>query len=161
MMFAGDKIGDLMKTTMPPEDAKKWFGIAPPDLTLAARVRKPEWIYTYLRSFYLDDTSTSGWSNTLFPNVAMPHILYELEGSKQLVGKDPHTGKPTYKFIKAGTMTTEEYNAAMRDLTNFLVYLAEPIKLKRYSIGAYVIGFLLLLLLVSYALKKEYWRDVH
>lgn len=161
MMFAGDKIADLMKTTMPAADAKKWFGITPPDLTVIARVRKPEWIYTYLRSFYLDEKSASGWSNALFPNVAMPHILYELEGSKHLVGKDEHTGKPVYKFIKAGTMTTAEYDEAMRDLTNFLVYMGEPIQLKRYSIGAYVIAFLLVLLLASYALKKEYWRDVH
>ena len=161
MLFAGSKIGDLMKTTMPVADAKEWFGIAPPDLSLVARVRKPEWIYTYLRSFYLDQKSTSGWSNTLFPNVAMPHILYELEGSKELVGIDPETKTPKFKLIKAGTMSTEKFDGAMRDLTNFLVYLAEPIKLKRYTIGAYVLAFLLLLLVASYALKKEFWRDVH
>jgi len=161
MLFAGSKPGDLMKTTMPTADAKQWFGIAPPDLTLVARVRSPDWIYTYLRSFYLDDKSRSGWSNTLFPNVAMPHILYELEGSKVLVSKHSTTGKPEFKLIKPGTMSTEEYDGAMRDLTNFLVYLAEPIKLHRYAIGAYVIAFLLILLLASFALKKEYWRDVH
>ena len=161
MLFAGDKIGGLMKTTMPVADAKEWFGIAPPDLSLVARVRKPEWIYTYLRSFYLDQKSSSGWSNTLFPNVAMPHILYELEGSKELVGMDPKTKTPKFKLLKAGKMTTEQFDGAMRDLTNFLVYLAEPIKLKRYSLGAFVLAFLLLLLVASYALKKEYWRDVH
>ena len=161
MLFAGDKIGDLMKTTMPVADAKEWFGIAPPDLSLVARVRDPDWIYTYLRSFYLDQKSSSGWSNTLFPNVAMPHILYELEGSKELVGLDPKTKTPEFKLIKAGKMTTEQFDGAMRDLTNFLVYLAEPIKLKRYSLGAFVLAFLLLLLVASYALKKEYWRDVH
>ncbi len=161
MLFAGDKIADLMKTTMPVADAKEWFGIAPPDLSLVARVRDPDWIYTYLRSLYLDQKSSSGWSNTLFPNVAMPHILYELEGSKELVGLDPKTKTPKFKLIKAGKMTTEQFDGAMRDLTNFLVYLAEPIKLKRYSLGAFVLAFLLLLLVASYALKKEYWRDVH
>jgi len=160
MLFAGDKLGDLMKTTMPVADAKKWFGVAPPDLTLVARVRKPEWIYTYLRGFHMDPKSHSGWNNVVFHNVAMPHILYELEGSKVLSGTDEH-GRPKFTYVKRGTLTKEQYDAAVRDLTNFLVYLAEPAKLHRYSIGVYVIAFLLVLLLFSIALKKEYWRDVH
>ncbi len=95
LMFAGNKPGDLMRTTMPAEYAKDWFGVVPPDLTLIARVRKPDWIYTYLRNFYLDDSSPSGWNNNLFQNVAMPHVLYGLQGSQRLVSKSSEgDGKP-------------------------------------------------------------------
>jgi ubiquinol-cytochrome c reductase cytochrome c1 subunit len=161
--FASDKTGDLMTTTMPAEDAKRWFGVAPPDLTLVARVRKPAWIYTYLRSFYLDEKSPSGWNNTLFENVAMPHILYELQGSQRAVFKEENGTKKFdhFELEKPGTMTEVEYDDAMRDLTNFLVYLGEPAKLKRYTIGVFVILFLIVLTVLSYLLKKEYWKDVH
>jgi ubiquinol-cytochrome c reductase cytochrome c1 subunit len=163
LMFASDKTGDLMTTTMPAEDAKRWFGVAPPDLTLVARVRKPAWIYTYLRSFYLDEKSPSGWNNTLFENVAMPHILYELQGSQRAVFKEENGVKKFdhFELDKPGTMTEAEYDDAMRDLTNFLVYLGEPAKLKRYTIGVFVILFLIVLTVLSYLLKKEYWKDVH
>lgn len=161
MMFTADKVGELMTTNMAPEDGKKWFGVAPPDLTLVARLRKPDWIYTYLKSFYLDDGSRSGWNNTLFPNVAMPHVLYELQGSQRLVATDPDTGKPEFALVKEGTLSPEEYDSALRDLTNFLVYLAEPVKLKRHTIGVFVILFLLVFMVLSYLLKKEYWKDVH
>lgn len=160
LLFAADKPSDLMIANMPVEDAKKWFGVAPPDLTLVARLRKPEWIYTYLRSFYLDEGSPSGWNNTLFENVAMPHILYELQGSQRLVGTDDH-GKPEFALVREGSLDLAEFDIAMRDLTNFLVYLAEPIKLKRHTIGVFVILFLLVFLVVAYLLKKEYWKDIH
>ena len=162
-MFAADKTGDLMTTTMPDEDAKKWFGVTPPDLTLVARVRKPAWIYTYLRSFYVDERSPSGWNNTLFENVAMPHILYELQGSQRAVFKEENGTKKFDHFEMGapGTMTEAEFDNAMRDLTNFLVYLGEPAKLKRYTIGVFVILFLIVLTVLSYLLKKEYWKDVH
>ena len=163
LMFASDKVGDLMTTTMPQDFAKKWFGVAPPDLTLVARVRKPDWLYTYLRSFYLDDSSPSGWNNTLFENVAMPHILYELQGSQRAVFTEEHGQKKFdhFELESPGTMTPDEYDEAMRDLTNFLVYLAEPVKMKRYTIGVFVILFLLVLTVLSYLLKKEYWKDIH
>ena len=160
-LFASDKIGDLMVTNMSAEDAKTWFGVAPPDLTLAARVRKADWIYTYLRSFYIDDESPSGWNNTLFENVAMPHVLYGLQGSQRLVGIDPETRKPEFGLVKQGAMSVEEYDDTIRDLTNFMVYLAEPIKLKRHTIGVFVIAFLIILFISAYFLKKEYWRDIH
>ena len=160
-LFASDKVGDLMLTNMSAEDAKQWFGVAPPDLTLAARVRNADWIYTYLRSFYIDDESPSGWNNTLFENVAMPHVLYGLQGSQRLVGIDPETQKPEFGLVKQGAMTVEEYDDAIRDLTNFMVYLAEPIKLKRHTIGVFVIAFLIILFILAYFLKKEYWKDVH
>ncbi len=164
LLFAADKIGDLMKTAMPAEDARVWFGTAPPDLTLAARFRGPDWIYTYMRSFYRDESAPGGWNNKVFPQVAMPHVLYEWQGEQRAViekgehGVEQITG---FEIAKAGAMGEMEYNAAMRDLTNFMVYLAEPAKLVRYEIGIYVIFFLIIFLGVAYLLKKEYWNDIH
>ncbi len=163
LLFAADKVGDLMKAVMPKEDAQKWFGIAPPDLTLIARSRKPEWVYTYLRSFYRDDKSPSGWNNVVFPHVAMPHALYEWQGRQRAVFKNGN-GVPVFEKFeleRPGTMSKEKYDEAMRDLTNFLVYLGEPAKLERYRIGVFVILFLLVFLVFAYLLKKEYWKDVH
>ena len=184
LMFTTEKTGDLMQTTMPAEDAKSWFGVAPPDLTLVSRVRKPNWLYTYLRGFYLDESSPSGWNNSLFENVAMPHAMYELQGVQRLVGKvdkttygagDAHaaegdadvTGSQTvvgdaiFELVHPGKMTPAEFDKAMTDLTAFLAYLAEPAQLKRTSMGVYSILFLIILMMLSYLLKKEYWRDVH
>lgn len=163
LLFAADKVGDLMKAVMPKEDAQKWFGIAPPDLTLIARSRKPEWVYTYMRSFYRDDKSPSGWNNIVFPHVAMPHVLYEWQGRQRAVFKNGN-GVPVFEKFeleRPGTMSKEKYDEAMRDLTNFLVYLGEPAKLERYRIGVFVILFLLVFLVFAYLLKKEYWKDVH
>jgi len=160
-LFASDKVGDLMVTNMKAGDAKRWLGVAPPDLTLAARVRKPDWLYTYMRSFYVDDKSPTGWNNTLFENVAMPHVLYGLQGNQRLVGTNPETQKPEFGLVKQGSMSAGEYDDAMRDLTNFMVYLAEPIKLKRNTVGVFVIAFLIILLILTYFLKKEYWKDIH
>ncbi len=180
LLFAADKVGDLMKAVMPREDAKLWFGTAPPDLTLVTRSRSPSWVYTYMRSFYRDDKSPSGWNNIVFEHVAMPHVLYEWQGSqravfrteKRKVNIESPNGKKEEKVVeekvfdhfelqKPGTMTPAEYNAAMRDLTNFLVYLGEPVKLTRYHIGVYVLIFLILFGIVAYLLKREYWKDVH
>ena len=163
LLFATDKVGELMHAVMPQEDAKAWFGTAPPDLTLAARAHKPKWIYTYMRSFYRDDKSPSGWNNTVFQHVAMPHVLYEWQGHQRAVFKTVNGRQEFEKFglERAGTMTPEKYNEAMRDLTNFLVYLAEPAKLVRYEVGIYVLLFLAVFLLFAYLLKKEYWKDVH
>lgn len=164
LLFAADKIGDLMTTAMPAEDARVWFGTAPPDLTLSARFRGPDWIYTYMRSFFRDESAPSGWNNKVFPLVAMPHVLYEWQGEQQaVIEKGEHGGEQIigFEIAKAGTMDEMEYNAAMRDLTNFMVYLAEPAKLVRYEIGIYVIFFLIIFLGVAYLLKKEYWNDIH
>ena len=180
LLFAADKVGDLMKAVMPPADAKVWFGVAPPDLSLVARSRGPAWIYTYMRSFYRDDASPSGWNNLVFPQAAMPHVLYEWQGEQRAVYKTIETktvvtkedGSKAEKKVqtkvfdklelrRAGTMNEKEYNEAMRDLTNFLVYLGEPAKLVRYELGVYVLLFLAVFLIVAYLLKKEYWKDVH
>ncbi len=162
LLFAGEKPGDLMQATMPPKYAKQWFGVVPPALTLSARVRRPDWMYTYLRSFYLDPGSPSGWNNTLFRNVAMPHVLYELQGSQRLASDGGGAnGKPVFELMRPGQMTPSEYDNAVRDLTNFLVYLGEPVKLQRNFIGVFVMLFLVILLVLSYALKKEYWKEIH
>ena len=180
LMFTTDKEGDLMKTTMPAEDSKAWFGVTPPDLTLVARVRNPDWIYTYLRAFYRDDSSPSGWNNSLFENVAMPHAMYELQGVQKLVGKvekdkkgamDAHAanadgdytvvGDAKFELVHPGKMTPIEFDKAMADLTGFLTYLGEPAQLKRKTIGVLSIAFVLILMGLCYCLKKEYWRDVH
>jgi len=164
MMFAADRIGGLMKTSMPEEDAKKWFGKAPPDLSLIARSRGPEWLYTYLRGFYLDDTSPSGWNNTLFPKVAMPHVMYSLQGARNAIYKKDEKGVEVfdhYEMVKPGTLNEDEFDSAMRDLTNFMVYLAEPARLVRYKLGVYVLIFLAIFFVFAYLLKKEYWKDVH
>lgn len=179
LMFTTDKPGDLMKTAMSADDAKNWFGVAPPDLTLVSRVRKNDWLYTYLRAFYLDENTANGWNNSLFENVAMPHVLYELQGVQTLVGHIESDGEADggsageagahqnivgdaiFEIQKAGTHSPEEFDTAMRDLVNFLSYLAEPAQLQRRTIGYWVLAWLAVLFVVSFLLKKEYWRDVH
>jgi len=164
LMFAGDKIGELMTTTMPEEDAKKWFGTAPPDLSLMSRSKGADYLYTYMRSFYLDEESPSGWNNTVFPNVAMPHATYEWQGNQRAIFSEDDKGNKQFErfeLVKEGKMSPAEYDAAMMDLTNFMVYLGEPAKLVRYKIGFWVISFLLVMICLTYLLKKEYWRDIH
>jgi ubiquinol-cytochrome c reductase cytochrome c1 subunit len=164
LLFAADKTGELMKAVMSKADGKKWFGVAPPDLSLVARSRGPEWIYTYMRSFYLDEKSPSGWNNVVFPHVAMPHVLYEWQGSQKALFETDAEGISHFEgfeLVKPGSKSPEEYNKDMRDLTNFLVYVGEPAKLVRYDIGVYVLLFLVVFLVLSYLLKKEYWKDIH
>jgi len=154
-MYTGEKTGDHITNTMPAKEAAKWFGTAPPDLTLEARLKSPDWIYTYLRSFYVDESRPFGVNNTVFPDVGMPHVLQTLQGVRTM---DEH-GNLTP--ATGGTMTTEEYDAFARDLTNFFEYVGEPNKLERENLGYWVIGLLFILFILSYLLKKEYWRDVH
>ena len=179
LMFASDKTGELMKAAMTREDAKKWFGTAPPDLSLVARSRGPNWFYTYMRSFYRDEKSSTGWNNTLFPSVAMPHVLHDVQGLQRAVYRTVKHESETVKdgkkvkqvteekvfdrfeIEKPGSMTAEQYDESMRDLTNFMVYLGEPAKLVRYRIGIVVLVFLAIFFVVAYLLKKEYWKDVH
>ena len=164
LMLATEKPGDTMTITMSEDGAKKWFGVVPPDLSLTARSKGPNWIYTYLRSFYWDQSSPTGWNNTLFPNVAMPHVLYRLQGYREAKFEGAADGVQHFAgYVEKtpGQMSNEEYDAAMRDLTNFMVYLAEPAKLVRYKIGVWVMIFMGVLVFLTYATKKEYWRDVH
>ena len=155
LLFTGNKIGDTMSVNMSMKDSKKWFGAAPPDLSVVARSRGADWIYSYMRGFYRDPTRPMGWNNTVYINSAMPHILWELEGEKIL---NPKTNK--LEKFSSGKLNAKEYDATIADLTNYLVYMSEPDQLKRKKMGYYVIGFLLLLLFLTIKLKKEYWRDI-
>ena len=154
------KVGSLMKTTMTTEYAEAAFGTAPPDLSLIARSRGTHWLYNYMRGFYLDETRPMGVNNGVFANVGMPHVLAELEGLKKAV-KDENGLITGFEQVSQGSMTTKEYDQAIHDLVAFLDYLAEPYKQTRKNVGTGVIVFLLLLLVLSYLLKKEYWKDVH
>jgi len=154
-MYSGDKVGGHITNTMPEKEAAKWFGSAPPDLTLEARLRSPDWIYTYLRSFHMDESRPFGVNNTVFKDVGMPHVLQDLQGVSSI---DEH-GKLSPAM--GGRLTTEEYDVVVRDLTNFLEYVGEPNKLERKSIGYGVLIFLFIFFVISYFLKKEYWKDVH
>lgn len=159
----GSKLGSTMKAAMDSESAKMAFGAAPPDLSVIARSRGNDWLYTYLRSFYADSTRPSGVNNVLFPLVAMPNILGPLQG-EQALHVEKHEGGhevQTLKLTAPGSMSTAEFDATVGDLVNYLDFMAEPAKLVRYKIGYIVIGFLFLLLILAYALKKEFWKDIH
>jgi len=163
LMFASDKIGDTMTIAMNPEDAAKWFGTQPPDLSVITRARGVDWIYTYLRSFYLDPSRPFGVNNTVFPDVGMPDVLAELHGTQQAVYQE-HEGHKTFeKFeqVKPGLMSPEEFDGAMRDLTAFLSYVGEPTQLERKRLGIWVLLFIAIFGVLAYFLKKEYWKDVH
>ena len=203
LMFTGDKITDHITNNLPADDAKSWFGITPPDLTLVARVRGADWLFTYLKSFYADDKKPYGVNNTLFKDVAMPHVLAPLQGKQiksntavELESKidsadlaiamakrdnDAATiatqeaimheatealaqlkhDHAYFEITTAGSISAEEYDVVVRDLVNFMDYAAEPIKLERQALGIKVILFLLVLFVLTYFLKKEYWRDIH
>ena len=167
LIFTDSKIGELMVNSMDKKEGAKWFGNAPPDLTLEARLRGADWIYTYLRSFYKDETRPFSVNNTVFPDVAMPHVLEELQGIPTAIYETTVVDGVEHKKIVAlqsneqGEMSSDEYDNAVLDLVNFLVYAGEPNKLERESLGVWVIGFLIILFILSYLLKKEYWRDVH
>jgi len=161
------KIGDLMTVSMTDAYAKETFGTAVPDLSLAARARGADWIYTYLRSFYVDPDSTTGFNNTVFPDVGMPHVLWSLQGLQEPVYKNVMHGDieieeiDHLKSIQAGQLSRVEYDMFLGDLTNFMVYIAEPVQLERRSMGWKVLLFLAFLFIFAFALKKEYWKDVH
>ncbi|MBI2297143.1 MAG: cytochrome c1 [Betaproteobacteria bacterium] len=173
LIFTGAKVGDLMKTATDPKDAKEWFGAPPPDLTVIARARAStagsgaDWLYAYLRGFYRDPVRPTGWNNTVFQDVAMPHVLWQLQGEQVL--KTEERALPGGKKEKAqklalekpGTMTPLEYDRLVADLVNYLVYMGEPAKSSRIEIGIYVLMFLGVMWVLAYALKKEYWKDVH
>jgi ubiquinol-cytochrome c reductase cytochrome c1 subunit len=163
LMFVTDKIGDTMEISMPAEDAAVWFGTAPPDLSVITRARGSDWIYTYLRSFYLDDSRPFGVNNVVFPDVGMPHVLWKLQGLQKAVFQE-HDGQKVFeKFeqVTPGSMSPEEFDGAMRDLTAFLTYVGEPIQMERRAMGKWVLLFIAVFFVLAYLLKKEYWKDVH
>jgi ubiquinol-cytochrome c reductase cytochrome c1 subunit len=160
LMFAGDKVGDTMTVAMPKADAKAWFGATPPDLSVEARARGADWLYSYLRGFYRDDTRPTGWNNTVYDKVAMPHVLWELQGQQALKVNEA-TEEHVLVLDKPGTMSPAEYNLMVADLVNYLVFMAEPFKERDKHLGLLVLAFLGLLFGLTYALKKEFWKDIH
>jgi ubiquinol-cytochrome c reductase cytochrome c1 subunit len=158
LMFASDKIGDTMTIAMRAEDAKKWFGVIPPDLSVISRSKgTDDWLYTYLRTFYLDESKQgTGTNNLTFKDVGMPHVLWQQQG---YLAKD----EETHSLISAtdGTVSTSEYDVMVQDLTNFMAYIGEPSKLQRLALGKWVLLYLVLLFLVAYPMKKAFWRDIH
>jgi ubiquinol-cytochrome c reductase cytochrome c1 subunit len=166
LLFTGDKVGETMKTVMPAKEAKTWFGVVPPDLSVIARSRGPDWLYTYLRTFYRDPKTTTGWNNAVFPNVGMPHALWTMQGERRLeakVSKDASGHeKVEHKWsqISEGTMNQVQYDTTVRDLVNFLTYIGEPAALSRKAIGIVVLFVLGIIFIFAYLLKKEFWKDV-
>ena len=153
LLFTAEKTGELMDISMDSSEAKKWFGANPPNLTVTARSRGKDWIYSYLRTFYVDESRELGWNNLVYPNAAMPHVLWELQGVQNLEDNKLTLTKP-------GLLSAEEYDQFVLDTTNYMVFMSEPAKLVRHKIGYYVIGFLLILLILVINLKKEFWKDI-
>ena len=167
LMFTGGKVGDLMTVATADDDSKEWFGTVPPDLTVIARARGVDWLYTYLRSFYRDDSKITGVNNLVFADVGMPHVMWELQGWQDPVittTKD-HDGVErksiALELAEPGLMTPTEFDRATRDLVNFLDYMGEPAKYERRSLGVKVLMFLFMFLVLAILLKKEYWKDIH
>jgi len=156
LMFASDKIGETMTIAMRAEDAKKWFGVIPPDLSVISRAKGTDWLYTYLRTFYLDQEKSTGTNNLAFKDVGMPHVLWQQQGYLA-------QNEETHDLVSAtdGTQSQNVYNAMAKDLTNFLAYIGEPSKLQRLALGKWVLLYLVLLFLVAYPMKKAFWRDIH
>jgi ubiquinol-cytochrome c reductase cytochrome c1 subunit len=186
LMFASDKIGSTMAVAMPAADAKRWFGTVPPDLTVEARVRGRDWLYNYFLAFYRDPAAPSGWNNLVFPNVAMPHVLWAQGGVNRLkviefeehekaqaamlatrgiVALEPAPGLKyevrTLETETPGSMRPEEYQSMIADLVNFMDYMSEPVKNRRINVGIVVLIYLAVLFLFAFWMKREYWKDVH
>jgi len=167
LMFASEKVGETMTVPLDRADGKAWFGVPPPDLSVEARVRGADWLYTYLRGFYRDSTRPTGWNNIAFPNVGMPHVLYELQGVQKLEEVKAEGGEGGaevhHKLVlaKPGQLSTEEYDHLTADLVNYLVYMAEPARAARIQMGVVVMFFLVIAFFLTLALKKEYWKDIH
>ncbi len=163
LMFTTDKIGDTMNIALSPADGEKWFGTAPPDLSVIARARGVDWLYTYFRSFYIDESRPFGMNNIIFPDVGMPHVLWKLQGTQKALFKEEDGFQVFDKFeqVTPGTMSAEQFDVAMRDLTAFLSYVGEPIQMERRAMGKWVLLFIAVFFVLAYLLKKEYWKDVH
>lgn len=167
LMFTGERPHDTMRIGMNPDDARRWFGVVPPDLSLIARSRGADYLYTFLRSFYADPAKPTGVNNLVLPGTAMPHVLWELQGVQEAVWEghvdaQGNAQKVFKEFTLAtpGSLSPEDYDAFVRDTVNFLEYVAEPAQLQRKSLGFPVIAFLVFFTLLAYLLKKEYWKDV-
>lgn len=175
LMFASDKVGDTMKVSIDPKEAKEWFGANPPDLTVIARSRAgaqgsgADYLYTYLRGFYRDETRPTGWNNTAFPSVGMPHVLWELQGTQKAVyeeAKDPHDPSKTVHHFKGfeqvtpGKLNAQEYNDAIADLVAYLQWMGEPAQTQRVRLGVWVMMFLAVFMVLAWRLNASFWKDI-
>lgn len=172
LVLTGAKVGDLMKVSIDARESKEWFGVTPPDLTVIARSRSSpsgsgaDWLYTYLRSFYRDASRPTGWNNAIYPNVAMPHVMWELQGHqvmKEETVQGPGYPVTEHKLVldRPGTLSPVEYDRLTADLVNYMSFMSEPVRLSREKIGIFVLFGLSILFILAYLLKKEYWKDVH
>jgi ubiquinol-cytochrome c reductase cytochrome c1 subunit len=167
LLFSGESPHSTMKNGMDPAEAKQWFGVMPPDLSLIARSKGTDYVYTFLKSFYADPAKATGVTNLALPGTAMPHVLWELQGTQEAVWEG-HTDSQgnvqkhfkEFTLASPGKLTPEQYDEFVRDTVNFLDYIGEPVQAKRQSMGFVVIAFLVFFTLLAYALKKEYWKDV-
>ncbi|MCD6026724.1 MAG: cytochrome c1 [Solimicrobium sp.] len=172
LLLASDKIGDLMKTNLSDKDAKAWFGVTPPDLSVIARAKSSgagsgaDWLYTYLRSYYKDDSRPTGWNNMVFPDVAMPHVLWELQGIRSVKYEDVEEhGKKSRVFSKfetiiPGKLSEAEYNSEVADLVAYLNWMSEPVQNTRKRLGVWVLLWLSVLSFLAWRLNSSYWKDV-
>jgi ubiquinol-cytochrome c reductase cytochrome c1 subunit len=175
LLLATDKVGDTMTVAMDPKDAKAWFGATPPDLTLVARSRAShagtgsDYLYTYLRSFYRDDARPTGWNNLVFPNVGMPHVLWQLQGERaaKFVEEEDHhnPGKTVHKFegfeqLTDGKLKPQEFDSQIADLVAYLQWMGEPVQGQRVRIGVGVLIFLSIFLVIAWRLNASFWKDV-
>jgi ubiquinol-cytochrome c reductase cytochrome c1 subunit len=175
LLFSGEKVGDMMKIAMRPDDAKAWFGAVPPDLSVITRARASgagtggDYLYTYLRTFYKDDTRPTGWNNLVVPNVAMPHVLWQLQGVrtvKMVEEADPHdAGKKVHRFagfeqVSPGAVSSQEFDTQVADLVAYMQWMAEPTRDLRKRLGAIVVLFLSLFAFLAWRLNASYWKDV-
>jgi len=174
LLFTAEKVGMPMSSALNPKEGKEWFGNAPPDLSVTARSRGAEWLYTYLRTFYRDPSSPTGWNNALFPNVGMPNVLWKLQGERTLVHEPVmRDGKPAsdghggtlmvsrFETLTPGSMTPVQYDETIRDLVNFMVWMSEPNQLARKRLGVWVLFGLIVLIALTWLLYKSYWKELH
>lgn len=159
----GAGIYDQMHSAMNGHDAEKWFGTTPPDLSLIARSRGADWLYTYLKGFYSDPGKPTGVNNAVFQDVAMPNVFWQQQGTQDAVTKnvDGHDVISELKLVEPGQLSPQEFDKMVNDLVNFLVYVGEPVQLERQQMGKYVLFFILMFIVLGYLLKKEYWKDIH
>ncbi len=167
LMFSAEKPFETMTNAMPADDARRWFGAVPPDLSLVARSRGVDWIFSYLLSFYEDPSKTFGVNNLVLPNASMPHVLWELQGGQKPVyhevqGTDGkmHEVFEAFESTSAGTLSAHAYEEVVRDIVNFVAFMGEPVQLERRALGVKVLSFILLFFLLAYLLKQEYWKQV-
>ena len=189
LMFTSEKVGDPILSSLSKAEGAKWFGQAPPDLTLETRARGEDWVYSYLKSFYVDPARPLGVNNLVLPGASMPHVLWELQGWQQKADHEPHAAAPAaaegaeaahgdeknahgtqegghghaspFTLVQPGTLAPRDYDKFVGDIVNFMAYAAEPGRSHRQALGVKAIVYLLILLVFAYLLKKEYWKDVH